>query len=71
MFLFHSSDDLKNALDELKYSNRTLREIAKKYGIPRSTLSLSARESGIDSQHRNLSYDQEHVESAVQAIRGK
>lgn len=48
----------------------TLREIAERYGVPHSTLSVNARMAGISVQQRNLDYDNETLEAAKQAVKG-
>lgn len=65
----YGPDDLVRALEDLRKSNGTLREIAERWGVPRSTLSVSARIAGISPLQKNVEYDTNAVEEAKQAVR--
>lgn len=63
-------EDLQRAIEDVRSGMGTLREIAERYGVPHSTLSVNARMAGISVQQRNLDYDNETLEAAKQAVKG-
>nr|XP_027236590.1 uncharacterized protein LOC113827855 [Penaeus vannamei] len=66
----YGPEDLQRAIEDVRSGMGTLREIAERYGVPHSTLSVNARMAGISVQQRNLDYDNETLEAAKQAVKG-
>ncbi|CAL4066661.1 unnamed protein product [Meganyctiphanes norvegica] len=64
----YSPDDLQRALEDLWSGLGTLREIAERWGVPHSTLSVNARLSGIPVK-RQLDYDNDTLEAAKEAVK--
>ncbi|XP_071522737.1 uncharacterized protein [Panulirus ornatus] len=65
----YGPEDLQRAIEDVRSGMGTLREIAEKWGVPHSTLSVNARMAGISVQQRNLDYDSETLEAAKQAVK--
>ncbi|XP_076063261.1 uncharacterized protein LOC143038138 [Oratosquilla oratoria] len=62
-------EKLQMALEDVRMGVGTLREIAEKWGVPHSTLSVYARSYGITTLQRNSDYNDESLEAAKQALK--
>ncbi|KAK3893148.1 hypothetical protein Pcinc_003018 [Petrolisthes cinctipes] len=66
----YGPEDLQGALEDVRAGAGTLREIAGRWGVPHSTLSVNARLAGIAPQHhRSLDYDPQTLQAAKDAVR--
>lgn len=65
----YGPDDLQRAIEDVRSGMGTLREIAERWGVPHSTLSIHARMAGVAVQQRSLIYDSETLEAAKQAVK--
>ncbi|XP_066939003.1 uncharacterized protein [Macrobrachium rosenbergii] len=65
----YGPEDLERAIEDLKAGTGTLREIAGRWGVPKSTLSVSAKIAGISSLQKPPDYDNKAIEEAKQLVR--
>ncbi|XP_069194998.1 uncharacterized protein [Procambarus clarkii] len=65
----YGPEDLQRAIEDVRSGMGTLREIAERWGVPHSTLSVNARIAGVSIQQRNLDYDSDTLEAAKQAVK--
>ncbi|XP_042232328.1 uncharacterized protein LOC121873082 [Homarus americanus] len=68
-FARYGPEDLQRAIEDVRSGVGSLREIAERWGVPHSTLSVNARLAGVSVQQRNLDYDGETLEAAKQAVK--
>ncbi|XP_064103331.1 uncharacterized protein LOC135213280 [Macrobrachium nipponense] len=65
----YGPEDLERAIEDLKAGTGTLREIAGRWGVPKSTLSVSAKIAGISSLQKPPDYDRKAIEEAKELVR--
>ncbi|KAK7076915.1 hypothetical protein SK128_025732, partial [Halocaridina rubra] len=65
----YGREDLVKALEDVKAGLGTLREIAQRWGVPRSTLSVSAKMAGISQMQKCSEYSLKALEEAKLAVK--
>ncbi|KAF4517813.1 hypothetical protein B566_EDAN003018 [Ephemera danica] len=64
----YSDETLEDALKEMK-AGRNLCDVADSFGIPRSSLYMKARSSGVISPSNKVTYSNEQLQEAIEAVK--